>query len=140
VAVVATLRAVGHVAKGVDGPRDEHVKRALEVELASLTRTKPEPPIYWNFIADERNRVLKEMDFGARMNIVVRPGTGWWNAQTGDTGGDDGGPTAYDQFMHGGIYDGKDPRDLCREAIAFWGAHLDRVDERASETRGRPAV
>lgn len=130
-AVVAILRAVGHVAEAVDGRTDPHLRQAVDAEFAELRRTKPDPNIYWGFIVDERNRVLKEMTLGARMNITVRPGAAWHNLKTGETGGEDGEPTTYDQFMKGGIYDGRHPLDLCHEAVAFWNDYLGRVERRA---------
>lgn len=133
---MAILRAVGHVAESVDGKRDEAMHAAVRAEFDELRRTKPEPTIFWDFIFDERNRTLKEMTLGARLNIIVRPGTAWFNLKTGETGGTEGEPTIYEHFMAGGIYEGRDPRELAREAINFWTNYLDRVDRRAEKLRG----
>jgi hypothetical protein len=140
IAVVAILRAVGHVAVSLDARADENIRAAIDAEFAELLRTKPEPTIYWNFIVDERNRVLKEMTLGARLNITLRPGTAWYNTKTGETGGTEGMPTTYEHFMRGGLYDGKDPRELCREAIAFWNGYLNRVEARATPARTGVAI
>jgi hypothetical protein len=140
VAVVAILRAVGHVATGLDAVGDENLRSAIDSEFVELQRTKPEPTIYWNFIVEERNRVLKEMTLGARLNITVRPGIAWHDVKTGETGGSEGEPTTYDHFMQGGIYDGRDPRELCREAVAFWNRYLNRVEQRAADARARAAT
>lgn len=120
IAVITILRAVGHVAESVDGEQDAAMRAALQVEFKALERTKPEPRIFWDFIFYERNRALKEMLLGARMNISITPGA----------------ETVYDHFMADGIYAGSDPRVLAREAIVFWTAYLDRADDRAKAMRG----
>jgi hypothetical protein len=140
IAVVAILRAVGHVATNLDAAGDENLRSPIDSEFAELRRTRPEPTIYWNFIVEERNRVLKEMTLGAGLNITLRPGAAWYDMKTGETGGTEGEPTTYDHFMRGGIYDGRDPRELCREAVAFWNGYLDRVEERAASARTRVAT
>lgn len=135
IAVVTILRAVGHVAEGVDGKMDAEMRAAIKAEFGELQGTKPEPRIWWDFILSERNRALKEMTLGARMNITVRPGSSWFNLKTGESGGTDGEPTLYEHFMAGEIYEGRDPRELAREAIEFWTSYLDRVDQRANAMR-----
>lgn len=140
VAVVSILRAVGYVAANVDATGDEILKSAVDSEFAEIVRTKPEPTIFWNFIFDERNRVVKEMTLGARLSITVRPGAAWYDLRTGETGGTESEPTTYDHFMRGGIYDGRDPRELCRKAIKFWNEYLDRVEQRALVARLQAAV
>ena len=140
VAVIAILRAVGHVADKVDGESDQYLRAAIDAEFAKLRSTRPEPNIYWQFIVAERNIVLKEMLLGAHLNIMIRPGTAWWSAKTRETGGLEGEPTTYEHFMRGGIYDGRDPRELCREASEFWQGYLNRVERHASDAIGRAAV
>lgn len=119
----------------VDAAADEILRAAIAAEFAALRRTKPEPTIYWNFIVDERNRVLKEMTLSARLSITIRPGAAWYDLRTGETGGSESEPTIYDHFMRGGIYDGKDPCELSRDAVAFWNGYLDRVEQRAATAR-----
>ena len=87
VAVVTLLRSVGYVLEKVDAPSDPTVGAAISAEFQDLKRSKPEPHIYWEFIDKERHSVVKEMEFGAHLNITVRPGTAWWNPKTGETGG-----------------------------------------------------
>jgi len=140
VAVVTLLRAVGNVLESVDAKSNEAAAAAIAAEYNELKRTKPQPEIYWRFILEERNSVVKEMALGAHLSITLRPGTAWWDARTGETGGLPGLPTTFDHFMRGGVYDSKDPRELCRMAIAFWSHHLDRVEERIAEASARAAV
>lgn len=63
------------------------MRAAIGAEFDEVRRTKPEPRIFWGFIFDERNRTVKEMALGARMNIILRPGTAWFTLKTGETGG-----------------------------------------------------
>ena len=140
VALITILRAVGHILDKVDGESDGCLRVAIDTEFAKLKSTRPEPKIYWQFIDAERNTVLKEMLLGAHLNITVRPGAAWWNATTDESGGDPGGPTTYDHFMRGGSYDGRDPRELSREAIQFWQCYLDEVERRAADSLGQDAV
>ena len=44
----------------VDAERDEVLRSAIDAEFAEIRRTRPDPTIYWNFIFEERNRLLKE--------------------------------------------------------------------------------
>jgi hypothetical protein len=61
--VVALLRAVGHVIDKVDGQRSREIRRIVDEEYRKLKDSKPEPHIFWGFIEDERNLVLKEYRF-----------------------------------------------------------------------------
>jgi len=140
VAVVTLLRSVGYVLEKVDAPSDPTVGAAISAEFQDLKRSKPEPHIYWEFIDKERHSVVKEMEFGAHLNITVRPGTAWWNPKTGETGGLPSGETTYDHFMVGSVFEGRDPRELCHQAMAFWNNHLKQVERRIAEALAPAAV
>jgi hypothetical protein len=130
---VALLRAVGHVLENVDAKSSPAMKKAVQEEFRALRDTKPEPRIYWSFIREERNNILKEYGFTARQNVTVRPGTTGINLNTGEEW--EVAPsltTLYDHVMGAGPFAGHDPRDLVAEAIEWWGEHLDRIDHRAS--------
>jgi hypothetical protein len=132
-AAVALLRAVGHVLQIVDAKSSPAMKKAVGEAYSSLQDTKPEPRIYWSFIREERNNILKEYRFTARQNVTVRPGTTGINLNTGEEWEVAPAlPTLYDHVMGAGPFAGRDPRDLVAEAIEWWGEYLDRIDHRAS--------
>src|SRR2546430_4511716 len=64
VAAVTLLRAIYHVLIEVDKSTNEQLRAAIVSANNSLMRSKPEPQIYWSFIYDERNNILKEYKFG----------------------------------------------------------------------------
>src|SRR5207245_1310981 len=61
--VVALLRSVGHVLDSVDGETAPELRRAIDEEYTKLKDSKPAPSIFWEFIHEERNMVLKEYRF-----------------------------------------------------------------------------
>ncbi len=63
VTVIALLRAVGHVLRNVDGKSDPGLGRAVRLMFEELETTKPKPELYWQFIVQERNNILKEYKF-----------------------------------------------------------------------------
>lgn len=70
-AIVAALRAVGHVLAKVDAPTDPVLEHAVNQCWQELNNAKPEPAIFWSFIETERNRFLKNYEHGIiRMQIV----------------------------------------------------------------------
>src|SRR3990172_5905920 len=75
--LVSLLRCVGHVLHKVDAVQSTNLKKAVADAWDDLKKTKPEPRIYWEFIEEERNNILKAYEFGARMNTTIRPGTAY---------------------------------------------------------------
>ena len=140
VGLVALLRAVGHVLEKVDGKADDTARKAIEAAWEGLRRSKPEPSIFWDFIDAERNNVLKAYEIGSGVNITVRPGTGWSNLATGESGSGPSGPATFEGFMRSGPFQGQDPLELCREAVRFWRAYLDTIDRQIAAGRAGPAV
>jgi hypothetical protein len=140
--LVALLRAVGHVLKEVDGKTSDATRKVIESAWEKLNQSKPEPAIFWKFIEDERNNILKTYEIGTRVNITLRPGAGalWLNLATGETGSGLGGPTTFEAFMRSGPFQGQDPVELCREAIAFWHGYLDAIDRQVATRQTGPAV
>lgn len=138
-ALVALLRAVGHVLDKVDGARSPEARQAVGEAWGELQHSKPDPKIFWQFIEAERNNVLKAYAFSAGVNITVRPGLGWFNVATGESGGVPGGPATLDYFMRSGPFETQDPRQLCREAVRFWQEYLDAIDRRITNLHTGPA-
>lgn len=130
VAVVTLLRAVGHVLNKVDSECSIEARAVIEEAWEGLKGSKPE--IFWQFIEEERNNVLKAYEFGPAIGVTVRPGTIFLNLSTGDTTSSPNGPTTFDAFMRSGSFEGQDPLTLCRCAIEFWRVHLDDIDRQVS--------
>jgi hypothetical protein len=130
VATLALLRAVGNVLGNVDVESSDVAKAQIEAEWAATNRSYPEPKIFWKFIWDERNTVLKQYRFAVRGNVTIAmPGT---TANAGDTmppGSvgtvtDPGGNRAMTSRFNlvpliDGSYAGHDPITVVREANRF---------------------
>ena len=130
VGAVALLRTVGHVLHKVDGARSLELRAAVDAAYVELEATRPEPRIYWEFIEQERNNLLKLYEFGVQQNVTVRPGGVWWNPATGESGADPSGPTTYEHLVRDGHFVGQDPRDVVQLAIEWWQSYLGKVEER----------
>ena len=126
--LIALLRAVGHVLDKVDGAHSPEAKQVIKDAWNELKKSKPQPRIFWQFVDDERNSILKTYEFGPAMNITIRPGTAHLNLATGDTSSSPSGPTTFDAFMRSGSFEGQEPLTLCRDAIEFWRVYLDKID------------
>src|SRR5262245_56620383 len=132
VTVVALLRAVGHVLQKVDAKGGGRLSEIIWQDWDSLKKTKPEPAIFWSFIEDARNNVLKEYRFGG----VHATG---FNVDSVSVGLSDGRtvtitPDAVcsgDVHMHvfdEGPFFGRNQIDVAKEALAWWHSRLARVE------------
>lgn len=129
IAATALLRTVGAALKKVDAKKDARLAEIIRHRWTLLQESKPEPTIFWGFIADERNNILKEYKFGAGINITVRPGTAHINLNTGEvTEAAPSRPTLYDFVMNDGTFKGKDQRDVVSEAIDWWDDYLSAIE------------
>lgn len=125
VAAISLSRAVGHVLKKVDYGRS--VKLSSEIDKA-YSRWKSEPEsnqIFYEFIDNERNSVLKEYEFGylsGSTNIVVA------------VDGQEPELESLDLLCHlsEGIYAGEDCRDILLDAIEWWEIQLKEIECAAS--------
>ena len=126
--LIALLRAVGHVLDKVDGAHSPEAKQVIKDAWNELKKSKPQPRIFWQFVEEERNSILKAYEFGPAMNITIRPGTAHVNLATGDTSSSPSGPTTFEAFMRSGSFEGQEPLTLCRDAIEFWRVYLDKID------------
>jgi hypothetical protein len=135
-AVVALVRAVGHVLKTIDAAQSPELRMAVADAWARLNQTKPEPRIFWEFIEAERNNVLKAYEVGAQLNAIVRPGPAILSFSDSIAPYQKSNATSYESFMRSGFYGGRDALALCREAIAFAEKFL--VDVEAAAESERP--
>jgi hypothetical protein len=124
---VVLLRAVGHVLDKVDGAADPKVKKAAN-DLHRSWRTGADHAIFRDFIEHERNNILKEYEF----EMTEGPVPIMAILQSHD------GFDVVRQFlieeniyrpMSSGAFEGEDGRTLLDEAIAWWAAQLEAVDQ-----------
>jgi hypothetical protein len=128
VTAVALLRAVGHVLRNSDAKADPILESVVLEAWNRLSSTKPEPAIFWQFIEEERNNILKEYRLTAGQGVTVRPGTLHINMKTGEQWADHGLPTLYHYEMNSGLYAGVDQRVVLTEAIEWWESYLAEID------------
>jgi hypothetical protein len=122
VAEISLVRAVGHVLQKVDG-RDEVVKAAVASAYASWKADRSGNAIFWDFIEEERNQVLKQYEIGffaGPVDVVA------------------GGQVhSLDDHLFCPITDGpfagEDCRDILEQAIGWWEQQLAAVE---AEARG----
>ena len=132
---MAVLRTVGHVLRSVDGASPAVPDR---IEAANL-RWKAERlhnAVFWEFIEQERNNVLKEyrlnLEDSAEVAVVVveDAATSRSASMTEET------PFAVDENMFRPVKDGfaagADARDVYRDAVAWWNAELSRIETEVS--------
>ncbi len=129
VAVMTLLRTVEYVLKDVDGKNKNVtpvVRRRITAAVSKLyaSKAKPrEPRIFHEFIRAERNDVVHLYEIRSGVNVTIQLG----GVGTGGSSTPSGPPT-YDFFMRDGPFKGRDPLDLCREAITFWRQYLDAIE------------
>jgi hypothetical protein len=67
VAGVATLRIIGHVLAKVDGSSSAVHKAEINRLWGEWKDERAEHTIFWDFIEEERNSILKTYEFGAQL-------------------------------------------------------------------------
>ena len=120
VAAVSLARAVGHVLQKVDAQRSQHLSSAVTTAYAGWKRAPARNEIFWSFIEDERNSLLKQYEIGyfpGPVDVTLEPGSDV--VRLGDQ-----------LFcpMEDGPYAGEDCRDVLGEATIWWREQLDAID------------
>jgi hypothetical protein len=133
VAVMTLLRTVGLVLKAVDRPvADTATQQRIDAAWKQLNASKPKPRIFWEFIDAERYQVVHLYEIRTGVDITVRfppEPLGYFLNVADDDDGFGWTPTTYDFRMRRGPFAGRNPLDLCREAITFWRDYLVAIDE-----------
>ncbi len=123
---VALLRTVYHVLKSRDVPADAKLKDAFAKWDAGLIASKPNPEIYWGFIVNERNLLLKEYA-GVPVNPTLTHEI-LFNLSTGET--TNLGLIRQEYIFADGPFAGQDQRTVIKTAIQWWEdqlAHLEHA-------------
>jgi hypothetical protein len=120
VAGVALLRAVGHVLQKVDAGQNSAIRLQIEQTYSEWKRDKEGNAIFWEFIEDERNNILKEYAIGflaGPIDVLAQP---------------NGEIFSLDENLFcpiaEGRYAGEDGRDVMAEAIAWWDQQLNAIE------------
>ena len=129
---VVLLRAVGHVLDNVDGGRDAKLRRAVDNWWKNLKATKPEPLVFWAFIEEERNAILKEYQTRAGQGVTIQLSGIELNLRTGEQKSDPPKPAIYHYTINTGPFAGRGQRELLHEAIVWWDTQLNAIDADAS--------
>lgn len=133
-AVVALLRAVGHVLRNVDRESSPTLAKIIDAEWNAVKETRPDPTILWGFIENERNTVLKEYKFRSKRkayatavssltvstetgNVVVKPN------KFGD---------AEVRILTEAPFTGRHDIAVVIEAVEWWKAFLDKIDAQSA--------
>lgn len=119
VAAVVLLRTVGYVLAKIDVNISSRYKIAIEAAWSRLNQSKPEPPIFWEFIDAERHNIIHEYEVGAGQGVTVHLGQNK--------------PTEHHYLVNTGPFAGRDQRDVLREAVTWWEQYLDNIDNEAAK-------
>lgn len=123
VALCALLRSVGHVLDKLDGARSETHRRAIHLHWQDWKANPEEHAIFWEFIEDERNAILKEYRVGYQEGEV------WVGADSPE--GYEAHPLSPGEYrpMLSERFVGDDARDVAFAAVTWWEDRLDEIDE-----------
>ena len=121
VAAIAQVRAVGHVLHKVDGERNPKLRKVIEESFADWKQNREENAIFWEFIENERNSVLKQYEFGflfGPMGVIIP-------AEQEVVDLDEG---LFCPILEG-RYEGEDCRDILADAIEWWKNQLNVIEK-----------
>ncbi len=129
---VVLLRAIGHVLEKVDGERDAILRKNIDVWWKSVKQGKPEPLIFWDFIDEERNSILKEYQTRAGQGVAIQLSGIELNLRTGEQRSDPPKHAIYHYTINTGPFAGREQHELLAEAISWWESQLNAIDAATS--------
>lgn len=123
---ITLLRAVGHVLDNTDKPRSDKHRSTIDRAWNGWKDRRDENAIFFRFIQEERNNVIKEYKFGAAPEPVFLVTEG------GDQIVANNGNALVTEKEHFRLtldgYRGRDGREVIDEAIAWWDAELSKIE------------
>jgi hypothetical protein len=135
---LALLRAVGHVLHKVDGA-DPKTRCLIDIAYDRWKARRTENAIFWEFIEQERNHILKEYRFNLHpldhVDIAVM-----LTVRQYETGEELRIPQVIpiDDNIYRPILDGygegNDARDVYQDALDWWNVELTAIDHALSES------
>jgi hypothetical protein len=126
VSSVALCRAIGHALQKVDSSVSPKLNSAISAAYKSWKTDPEENHVFFEFIEDERNSVLKEYEFGFMSGAGTVDGLVLPDGLL---------VTLADNFfcpMTGGRFSGVDCRDVLDLAVNWWQKQLDLIDRAAA--------
>ena len=124
VAGIALARAVGHVLQKVDGERDDTTKRAVASAYAAWKADRQACAIFWDFMEQERNQILKEYEIGFLAGPIDVVAGGELHTL---------GEHLFCPIADG-TFAGEDCRDILAQAIAWWESQLNSIEATVQAT------
>lgn len=131
ISIVTLLRAVGHVLHNVDSLSSPKMKSAIDNKFKEILKTKPDPKIFWEFIVQERNRFLKNYEYGIDRSITVPAlSGGFLKVDCGDSRGGQFSPgSKLISIITSGPFKGRYEKEVAWEAYDWWEKYLNEIDE-----------
>jgi hypothetical protein len=119
---LAMLRTVGYVLDKEDAKSCPEMREAIDASWKKLRRKA----IFRQFIKLDRDAIVHQYDHRAGQGVIITPGFAEYNriGQTITTGG----PTTYTYKIHGGPFDGQDPRDVVQKVIEWWDQEVTKIE------------
>jgi hypothetical protein len=135
-AAVVMLRAVGHVLEHeTKNSADVALRAAAQRWWKNLKESEPEPAIFWQFIYDDRNALLKEYSFTATQSpraLARSEGPAGGSSAKGIFVFRPLGVEIFDETpsyqMVLSPFTGRDARDVVDEAIQWWDGQLQAIE------------
>ena len=127
---MALLRTVGHVLRNVDGA-DARVRPVVDAAWARWKGDRSGNAVFWEFIEEERNNILKEYRFSVldsgEVGVVVTQG----HQDSGHVVPHET-PFVLGENLFRPLVDGfgmgEDARDVYDEALKWWDAELSHIE------------
>lgn len=138
---LALVRAVGHVLHKVDSA-DPAVGRLVDQAYARWKSQRTKNAIFWEFIEEERNNILKEYRFNLHPLDHVDVGVIMTvrHPETGEVRQVPHvvpiGENIYRPLLDG-YSEGNDARDVYREALDWWDAELSAIEKKLGSAASR---
>lgn len=131
--MITLLRAVGHVLDKVDGRTSPELRELIDEMYQRLKDHEPHSAIFWRFIEEERNNVLKLYRFSVRGNLTIGVPPGSIGFVTDPLGTRYLPESSFEILPLGdGPFKGRLPVTVVQQAIEFWRNHLDEIDKSLS--------
>ena len=136
-ATIALLRSVGHTLES-ESKANKFFETAVKQWWTYIKKSKPKPEIFWQFIENDRNLILKKGKLRARQSagIITLPGAAVTAVVAGQVPPPPPPPqyakAIYSYRMNDGPFSGRDPHDLVEEAILWWRKELEAIENTAA--------
>ena len=111
---------------GATSHRRTRLKRQIDTAWKKLFSSKAEPKIFWRFIDEGRNLVLKEYQLGITTRVIAK---GQLLPEGVSTDQIPPKPPKIEYLISWGEYGGHPQKEILLEAIAWWKTYLDEIDK-----------